>query len=110
MTRTALEIDVASRSVRLDGGDVVAAKTLVLATGVMRGSAELASTAASSCALRFFLRASARLKRARSRGERLVVAAGLERSTQAAQEEVARRFGEGPIEGLIQALVVTAAR
>jgi ubiquinone/menaquinone biosynthesis C-methylase UbiE len=36
--------------------------------------------------------------------------AGLERATQAAQEAVARRFGEGPIEGLIQALVVTAAR
>ena len=36
--------------------------------------------------------------------------AGLERATQAAQEEVARRFGEGPIEGLIQALMVTATR
>jgi ubiquinone/menaquinone biosynthesis C-methylase UbiE len=35
---------------------------------------------------------------------------GLERATQAAEKELARRFGEGPIEGLIQALVVTAAR
>jgi SAM-dependent methyltransferase len=36
--------------------------------------------------------------------------AGLERATRAAEAELARRFGEGPIEGLIQALVVTAAR
>jgi SAM-dependent methyltransferase len=32
---------------------------------------------------------------------------GLERATRAAESEVARRFGEGPIEGPIEALVVT---
>jgi hypothetical protein len=32
---------------------------------------------------------------------------GLERATQAAEAELARRFGRGPIEGRIEALVVT---
>jgi ubiquinone/menaquinone biosynthesis C-methylase UbiE len=36
--------------------------------------------------------------------------AGLERATGAAEAELARRFGQGPIEGRIEALVVTVAR
>jgi SAM-dependent methyltransferase len=36
--------------------------------------------------------------------------AGLARTTQAAEQELRRRFGDGPIEGRIQALVVTVAR
>ena len=32
---------------------------------------------------------------------------GLERATQVAEAELARRFGQGPIEGRIEALVVT---
>ena len=35
---------------------------------------------------------------------------GLERTTQAAQQELMRRFGDGPIEGRIQALVVSVTR
>ena len=35
--------------------------------------------------------------------------AGLERATQAAAAELARRFGQGPIEGRIEALVVTVS-
>lgn len=34
---------------------------------------------------------------------------GLERATQAAEAELARRFGDGPIEGRIEALVVTVS-
>jgi SAM-dependent methyltransferase len=37
-------------------------------------------------------------------------AGGLERVTRAAQQELARRFGAGPIEGQIQALVVSVVR
>jgi len=35
---------------------------------------------------------------------------GLERATKAAQDEIARRFGDGPVEGQIQALVVSVTR
>ena len=34
---------------------------------------------------------------------------GLARATQAAEAELARRFGEGPVEGRIEALVVTVS-
>jgi ubiquinone/menaquinone biosynthesis C-methylase UbiE len=37
-------------------------------------------------------------------------ASGLARATQAARDEMARRFGEGPVEGQIRALVVSAPR
>jgi SAM-dependent methyltransferase len=37
-------------------------------------------------------------------------AGGLERTTRAAEQELARRFGDGPIEGRIKALVVSVTR